>query len=189
VKGRRLKRRLPQQQELYKNSQKRKKKKNKKQMHHTQIKNKKLTTIPSPIFFTIAMSYIIKATPQTTGHKEQLEEFLETSQIPYHVIPAAPSETYIASKSPILNIARPPVRFKPTFEYKLFAGSEYMSSKGTVTFNDVLERIYTYARVNNLLTDYGFKLDTSLYTVLRTTSVYIDWQDLYQHIELLFTKV
>jgi len=135
------------------------------------------------------MSYIIKATPKTTGHKQLLEEFLETTQIPYHVIPAAPSETYIASKSPILNISRPNVRFKPTSEYKLFAGPEYISYKGLVTFKDVLERIYMYARVKSLLTDYGFKLDTTLHTILKTTSVSIDWQDLYQHIELLFTKV
>ena len=135
------------------------------------------------------MSYIIKATPQTTGHKQLLEEFLEQTQIPYHIIPAAPSETYIASKSPILNISRPNIRFKPTYEYKLFAGPEYICSKGLVTFNDVLERIYTYAQINSLLTDYGFKLDSSLHTILRTQSECIDWQDLYQHIELLFTKV
>jgi len=135
------------------------------------------------------MSHIVKAIPETTDQLVELETFLEVAQIPYHISPMKTVHPYSPSRHPFLHIAKPTTKFRPTADYKLFAGSEYLSPKGLVGYEDVLERIYTYATINNLLTVSGFQLDDTLHQVLKTQTHRIDWEELYQHLEVLFTRV
>ena len=137
------------------------------------------------------MSYIIRATPHTNEQIKALEEYLELSKIPYTVIAAAPSIVSPIKANPILKVERPKTVFKPTHEYRTFAGKEWLRTNNEVSFEDILERIYIHAKANNLLfQDHrGFYLDETLHTILKTTSTYIEWVDLYNHILLLFEKV
>jgi hypothetical protein len=137
------------------------------------------------------MSYIIKATPNTTGQMKDLCTYLTDSQTPYILIPATPTILSIMTTNPILHIDRPQVRFKATQEFKHFLGSENLNKRGEADFDDILERVYTYTKVNKLLShdQCGFHLDETLNTLLKTYSTKIDWNDLYQHILLLLVRV
>jgi len=136
------------------------------------------------------MSYIIKATPPTTGQMKDLCTYLTDSQIPYIRIPAVPIILSTITTNPILHIDRPQSRFKATQEFKHFLGGEYLNKYGEADFEDILNRVYTYTKVNRLLShDHcGFHLDETLQTLLKTHSTKIDWNDLYQHIILLLPR-
>ena len=137
------------------------------------------------------MAHILRVTPRTTEQLSTLTRFLQTSDIPYVITPASSATTAITETDPILYIHSPPVYFKPTPEFKTFAGPEYLTSKGFLCFKDVLHRVYRYAKSNKLLTydQSGFRLDATLHDLLKTHTPQIEWVDLYNHIDLLFTRV
>jgi hypothetical protein len=137
------------------------------------------------------MSHIVRVTPRTTEQLNTLTGFLKSSDIPYVVVPASPATTAITDTDPILYIDSPPTLYKPTSEFKLFLGPEYMTQKQYVVFKDVLHRVYNYVKRNDLLTydQAGFRLDATLRNLLKTHTTQIEWTDLIQHIDLLFTRV
>lgn len=137
------------------------------------------------------MAYLIKANPCSVDQLNLLQSFLDTSNIPYTVVPALPSILPSMTSNPIYHIVRPKTEFKCIPEFKLFMGSENIRKKDVLVFDDILERIYIYARTNKLLSHdlLGFHLDDTLQSLLKTFSKKIDWGDLYQHISLLLAKV
>ena len=137
------------------------------------------------------MSHIVRVTPRTTEQISTLTEFLKSSDIPYIIVPASPATTAITDTDPILYIDCPSTLFKPTPEFKLFLGPEYLTQKQYAVFKDVLHRVYNYAKSNKLLTfdQAGFRLDATLQELLKTRASQIEWVDLIQHIDLLFTRV
>ena len=137
------------------------------------------------------MSHIVRVTPRTSTQISTLTQFLETNEIPYMIVPASPATTAITDTDPILYIHSPPTLYKPTTEFKLFMGPEYMTKKHYVVFKDVLHRMYNYVKTNRLLTydQAGFRLDATLQDLLKTHTTQIEWVDLFQHIDLLFTRV
>ena len=151
--------------------------------------------ILAPIFlsdtYTRIMAYLVKVNPFTTEQLNVLQFFLDTSNIPYTIVQALPSILPSMTSNPIYHIDRPRTEFKCIPEFKLFMGSENIRKKDILIFDDILERIYIYARTNKLLShdSLGFHLDDTLQSLLKTFSKKIDWADLYQHISLLLAKV
>jgi len=137
------------------------------------------------------MSHIVRITPRTSTQISTLTQFLETNEIPYMIVPASPATTAITDIDPILYIDTPPTLYKPTPEFKLFLGPENMTQKHYVVFKDVLHRMYIYVKTNRLFTydQAGFRLDATLQDLLNTRASQIEWDDLIQHIDLLFTRV
>jgi hypothetical protein len=133
----------------------------------------------------------MKINPATMEQRNLLEKVLDEMKIPYTLIPALPSILPTMTSNPILHVERPPTLFKVTPEFKLFLGAENIHKNGETTFEDILERIYIYARSNKLLShdSLGFYLDDILQTLLKTYSKKIEWDSLYQHILLLLVKV
>jgi len=137
------------------------------------------------------MSHIVRVTPRTSNQISILAQFLETNDIPYVVVPASAATTAITDTDPILYIHSPPTLYKPTSEFKLFMGPEYTTKKHYVVFKDILHRVHNYVKTNDLLTydQAGFRLDATLHDLLKTRASQIEWVDLIQHIDLLFTRV
>jgi len=141
--------------------------------------------------YTNRMSYLIKATPLTSEQLNDLCAYMKTKGVPYTLIPATPNILSTMTTNPILHIDRPQTRFKATPEFKHFLGNEHLNRHGETDFEDILNRVYTYTKTNKLLShnQCGFHLDETLHALLKTHSTKIDWNDLYQHILLLLTRV
>jgi hypothetical protein len=133
----------------------------------------------------------MKVNPTTMEQRSLVEKFLNESKVPYTLIPALPSILPSMTTNPIIHVERPPTRFKVTPEFKLFLGAENIHKNGETTFEDILERIYIYARTTKLLShdSLGFYLDDILQSLLKTYSKKIEWDSLYQHILLLLVRV
>ena len=116
---------------------------------------------------------------------------MEHTSIPYMLVPSAPSEVSPIVLDPILHINTPNVVFNPTNEFKHFVGPERLTKKGFLSYHDILERTYKYAKSNKLLTpnQRGFYLDSTLTSILKTSSVMIEWSDLYNHAMMLMPIV